>query len=173
MALFMAMMDSSVEKLQAEEIYHYYKKTIKYIAISILENEALAEEVVQDVMLAILDHLDQLQEKEMEELRGLIYVLARNCACKKRRNELRFAKNQAALFHPREADPQSFAEHRALMEALVALPDIYRDVLGLSAYYGFSTKEIAKMLKISEVTVRKRLERARGILRADWGEKDE
>ena len=52
------------------------------------------------------------------------------------------------------------------MDSLLLLPSKYREVLLLHYVEGYQGKEIARMLKLSESAVRKRLERGRGKLRA-------
>ena len=62
-------------------------------------------------------------------------------------------------------EPISVAEDLDhLARAVLKLPVIYKDVLTLKYVQEFSNEEIAKMLDISEATVRKRLERARRML---------
>jgi len=59
-------------------------------------------------------------------------------------------------------EPISVAEDLDhLARAVLKLPVIYKDVLTLKYVQEFSNEEIAKMLDISEATVRKRLERAK------------
>ena len=54
-----------------------------------------------------------------------------------------------------------FLKNQELKEAIKKLDDKYRDILSLKYVYGYSMKEIAKMLKITETNVSTRLERGR------------
>ena len=54
-----------------------------------------------------------------------------------------------------------FLKNQELKEAIKKLDDKYRDILLLKYVYGYSMKEIAKMLKITETNVSTRLERGR------------
>ena len=66
--------------------------------------------------------------------------------------------------HPQigpEAEAVDREEKQMLYEAVLALPTIYKDVVLLFYYHDMPTGEIAKVLKIPEVTVRTRLMRAR------------
>jgi RNA polymerase sigma-70 factor (ECF subfamily) len=60
------------------------------------------------------------------------------------------------------------AELRGLLEsALDAIPEIYRSAFVLREVEGLSTTETAECLGVSEETVKTRLHRARGLLRAE------
>lgn len=62
------------------------------------------------------------------------------------------------------------AEEQALLRNEVGrLPDAYRDVVVLHYLQGLPTPEVAQLLGIAEVNVRKRLERARRALRSALG----
>ena len=66
--------------------------------------------------------------------------------------------------HPQngpEAEAMANEEKQLLYDAVLALPAIYKDVVLLFYYHDMPTGEIAKVLKIPEVTVRTRLMRAR------------
>ena len=58
-----------------------------------------------------------------------------------------------------------------IVSKIEALPEIYRSTLIMKYLDEMSNKEIAKVLEISESTVRKRLERAKDML-AELLEKD-
>lgn len=56
-----------------------------------------------------------------------------------------------------------------LIEAVLALPIRYRDILYLYYYEGYSTSEIAQSLNIKEPTIRTRLKRGRKLLKTKIG----
>ena len=62
--------------------------------------------------------------------------------------------------------PTPGPEEREELEELFALPPEDREVLHLFYYEGYSTREIAKITGVREGTVRSRLSRARGKLKA-------
>lgn len=59
------------------------------------------------------------------------------------------------------SEPDSLVDHDELYRALAQLPDKSRIVVHLFYFEGYSTSEIASILKIREATVRSRLSRAR------------
>ena len=60
--------------------------------------------------------------------------------------------------------PPDSLEQEDLMQMIESLPDGYRTVFNLYAIDGFSHREIAEKLKISENTSKSQLSRARGFL---------
>ncbi len=167
---YMSLADSPQEKRKVEEIYRQYKKLIQYIALSRLQNEQLAEDAVHDVMLAVIDHIQKLQDRSMEEIRGFIYLVTRNiCNDIRRKEQRRAAENLDDLWQQPHSggDPQQRLEAAAIRDCIAGMPDIYRDVLELTVYYGFTPKETAKLLHISPAACRKRLERARALIREE------
>lgn len=63
-------------------------------------------------------------------------------------------------------------EHDATLEAVLSLPELYKDVVYLYYYEGYSTAEVAEILGRRASTVRNQLAAARQILRdmlgGDW-----
>lgn len=60
-------------------------------------------------------------------------------------------------------------EHRAVLQAVQALPAAYRDVVYLHYYEGYTAPEIARILGKNVNTIYTRLTRARGLLRQTLG----
>ena len=125
-------------------------------ALAILGSRQEAEDAVQDTFLTFW-------EKAPADLRDegawLMRVLANNC-----RSRLRASKRRETL--PLwEGLPAPEPDERALREELRALPPQDRAAIHLFYYEGFSTQEIARILKCRPGTVRSRLSRARERLR--------
>lgn len=64
-------------------------------------------------------------------------------------------------------------EHARLREAIVSLPEDQRDALSLTQLEGKSYEETARMLGVSEGTVKSRVNRARGRLKDMLGRRQE
>ncbi len=154
------------EKSKVEEIYYKYRKLIHHIAYSKVQKQEWAEDVVHDVMLAVIQNIGKLQHKSEDDIKAFLYVITRNIAVDLLRKERRRVTVDAEeLSVSGGVDPQQELGVQALTQWIARLKPIYRDVLELTVYYGFSAKECASLLKISSATVRKRLERARVLLK--------
>ena len=148
----MARPDADWDQLVREQENRLYRA-----ALAILGSAQEAEDAVQDAFLA-------LWTKAPRDLRDegawLMRVLVNNC-----RSRLRSAwkrETQPLL----EELPALEPEERPLLEELRALPPQDRAVIHLHYYEGYSTQEIARMLRCRPGTVRSRLSRAREKLRA-------
>ncbi len=165
---YLNLLDSPEEKLRVEEIYNRYKKLIKYLAYTKLQDDALAEDVLQEVMLRVINHINKLQNRDMEEIKAFVYLVTRSVMVDLlRKEQIRAAGNIDDLTHTLYAPDRVLEKLEAepLVTAIARLPDIYRDVLELTAYYGMTPKECAGILHISYAAARKRLARARELLR--------
>lgn len=167
LSFYCSMLENSAEKDLVEEIYLRYKGLIKYVALLKLKDVPLAEDAVHEVMLAVIANVKKLQNCSDEELKSFLYLVTRNVSVDLLRKEKRrSAENIDELTLQGGGDPQQKVGEQALLACIDSMPPIYRDVLELTVYYGFSAKEAAKLLHISPAAVRKRLERARDLVRS-------
>ena len=139
-----------------------YINTVFRIALNYLKNKADAEDVCQNVFLALLTEKKDFQSDD--HLRNwLVRVTVNECK-----------KQLRSPWHRREslsdhipsipfADPQ----HSDLYYSVMALPVHYRVPLYLHYYEGYSTEEIGNILSLPGTTVRTRLRRARGLLQKE------
>ena len=109
------------------------------------------EEIVQEVFLALFEHLRR--ERSRENLRGWIFRVAHNLALKRRQRAQRDGQTlgELQLVDP-APDPESQAAARQKQQRLVAvlrvLPELDRHCLFLRAE-GLRYREIAKVLDVS------------------------
>ncbi|MCD7880523.1 MAG: RNA polymerase sigma factor [Clostridiales bacterium] len=128
------------------------------LALSILGNVQDAEDQTQETFLRYLEKRPVF-ENEAHESAWLLTVTRNGCISRLR------SKSRQNL--PLETDiPTPGPEEREEIEELFRLPAEDRAVIHLYYYEGWSTGEIARMTGAKEGTVRSRLSRARGKLRA-------
>lgn len=133
-----------------------YGDTVYRLALCRLRNTADAEDVYQEVFLRLFA---QRRPPEGEHQKAwLIRAALNRCA-----DVGRFRARQAVL--PLEELPELPAPvpdgGAELWAAVGSLPEQFRTVVHLYYAEGYSTGEIAAMLRVSAVTVRTRLRRAR------------
>lgn len=166
LAFYLSLASLPEEKSKIEEIYYNYRKLIYHIAYSKLQKQEWAEDALHDVMLAVISNIVKLQQMNENDIKSFLYVVTRNVAVDLLRKEYRRnVEDVEELPLVGGVDPQQDLGVQALTQWIAQLKPIYRDVLELTVYYGFSAKECASLLKISSATVRKRLERARALLK--------
>ncbi len=136
------------------------------------ERHALAQEVVQQVFLALARHAGALARHE--SLVGWLHTTTRYAASHVLRAELRRRSYETAAGSMNDPDSSSpaadWAELRPLLdEALDRLSDRDRDALLQRFFEGRSLAEMAALRGIGEDGVRKRVDRALDKLRASFG----
>ena len=136
-----------------------YINTVFRIALNYLKNKADAEDICQNVFLALLTEKKDFRSDDHIK-NWLIRVAINECK-----------KVLRSPWHRRESMddhipsvPFADSQHSDLYYSVMALPRHYRVPLYLHYYEGYSTDEIGELLKLPGATVRTRLRRARQLL---------
>ena len=145
-----------MDKQELERLAERYADMIYRIALNDTRSPADAEDILQEVLLALFTASPAFESPEHEK-RWLIRV-----TLNKGKNHRRSLLRRATL-PLEEADGYLSQEpdHRALREAVAALPRNQRRAVDLHYYEGYSTGEIAVILHTKEATVRTWLRRGR------------
>ena len=166
---YLSLINDLEEQKEFERIYYKYKELMYYIAYDVLKDTYMAEDAVQNTFLKIIDMYNLLKFDNENQLKSFICILTKNNAIsiyRKRKHELflDFEKemNSQSYFAPNIVNT---VENKMIIMRIFDLPDIYKDVLILKFFNGFSNKEISNTLEISEINVRKRIERAKSYLK--------
>lgn len=144
--------------------------TIQRFGLRMCGNAQDAEDVLQDTLISIAEHLREFEGRS--SLSSWVFTLTRT-ACSRRRRGLRNqpALSDAALVNTADPSPspeglaQSHELTSALSRALDALPNAYREVILLRDVEGLSAPEAAEVLALSVDALKSRLHRAREALR--------
>ncbi len=142
---------------RVKELFEEHKDMVYRLALSYTGNPYDAQDVCQEVFLRLIRWIDRI--KTGSERAWLIKVTV-NC-CK----NLHFSNTKHNTRQIEESDAVTQMQETSLTETIMALPNEYRIVVYLFYYEEYSTKEIAKLLRISQSSVTTRLHRARQQLR--------
>ena len=162
---YLSLLDTQEEKDKLELIFNEYGKRMKKKAYGFFGNESDAEDAVSESILKIINILNKIKEPICHETQSLIVIIVKNTC----RDMLRKRKRNP-VFGLEEFDYEpavtkvDFYENLSkefIRDEIKKLPEIYRDVVMLKAFYHLHNKYIAEILCVNENTVRKRLERAR------------
>lgn len=145
-----------------------YADTVRRICLVHLKNYADTEDIFQTVFVKYLLHTAPFASPEHE--RAWIIRVTIN-ACKDLLRSV-FRRRTVPLEEVAER-PAPPEEHRAVLQAVQALPGAYRDVVYLHYYEGYTAPEIAGILGKNVNTIYTRLTRARGLLRQALGGDDD
>jgi len=124
-------------------------------ALGVLRNSADAEDAVGETVLKAYAHLAQLKNPERFRswAMSILVNVTRTMLAGRGRLEL---PGDMSLYEQHSSKEQS-----ELWYAVMDLPQDFRQAVILYYYEGFRTKEIARMMNLSEGTVKSRLNRAR------------
>ena len=150
-------LDKMTDSLEwsVERVFQEYGNMLYRIAFVMMKNAFDAEDIVQDTLIKYMECRKRFDTEEYRKA-WLIRVAINLC-----KNRLRFYKNHPKISMEQLSRYYETREDTELMDALLLLPEKYREILLLHYIEGYQSKEIAKMLTLSEAAVRKRLERGR------------
>lgn len=164
MLYFLTLISDEKERDQLEQCYYKHCDMMFKVAFSILNSKEDTEDAIQEVFYKIAKNMKNLPVNETEQVKYL-HVCVRNEAYtilnRKAGREKR--KDDSTI---NEITDEELAEHivateRPVTEAILSLPELYRQLMFLHYADGYSVKEIARMLKLKTETVKKRLARGK------------
>lgn len=174
--LFFALTES--QQKQIEKIYFQYSETMYKTAKIILKNESLADEVVQQSFVKIMDILEKNNEELCSKTSGYFVIIVKHLCIDLLRKENAHAHiSWDELPYETEQDQEpstSFQDpsklvvsdegYGRLIQFVMELDDKYSTPLKLKLIHGMTEKEIAQLLEMNEKTVGSRIYRGRQIL---------
>ena len=139
------------------EVYEYMATKLYYTCKRYLKSEELIEEAMADAFYTIFTKINQLKEvKAFEAWARKITVNQCLLTLKRNVNFNIYIEDMAYSAEPSQTD-SSGLEEEDLLELLNYLPEGCRTIFNLYAIEGYSHKEIATMLNISEGTSKSQL----------------
>jgi RNA polymerase sigma-70 factor, ECF subfamily len=163
------------------ELYKRHSSKLRHAAFRITRNQQDAEDALQDSFLRAFGHLKNFQEKSsFSTWLTRITINSALMILRKKRGWSEISLDVASpsgdeyerweIEAPTE-DPESGCVRREreelLRNAIVRLPPFARKAVLLRQTEGYSTRELARALGISEPAVKSRLSRAKSTLRAE------
>lgn len=146
---------------EVNRILQTYGDMLYRTAYLLLGNPHDVQDALQETLLRYMEKAPAFVSGDHEKA-WLLRVTA-NC-CK---DFLRFRKRHSHLDIEPVAEQIPAPKEQNLMREIYALPVKWKTVLILHYFEGYSVKEIAEILKISESAAKKRLQRAREALKLE------
>lgn len=172
MLIYLALIETEEEKRKFERLYDGYKQTMYYAAYQILQDVHMSEDAVHQAFLRLVDHLDKIDESDCHKTRGFLVIITKHIAIdiyRKNKREQTLSFDELEFSIADTAGQMDDADE--ISRAIARLPLNYAAVLTLKFSHGYTDREIAQMLHITEEAVRKRISRAKKKL-AEILEKD-
>ncbi|RMF95408.1 MAG: RNA polymerase sigma factor [Candidatus Schekmanbacteria bacterium] len=161
---------SKGDVLAFKKLYESNKGRIYNYALRMTNDRDAANEITQEIFVKAYRHLKRLRKKD--SFKSWLMAIAVNFTkdflkYKRRKGEI-FDDNkrlqQIDNFESNESPESLFLENEmkdAVIKSLSMLKPFHREIIVLYYIEGFSIKEIASIISVSEGTVKSRLSRAR------------
>lgn len=155
---YVGMLDS-----RKAEIYEQHLPLMERTATRILKEQSDSEDAVQNAFVQIIRHFDKIHKIPREELPFWIISIVKNEALsiiRKRQKTVSLENWDGYII-----ESENVLDYTELVNLFAKLPLSYRSVLEMKILLGYSDKEIATHLGISETAVSTRASRGRTLLR--------
>lgn len=169
MLIYLQMIETEEDRSKFEQIFYQYGGLMRYIANEILHNTHDAEDAVHDALTAIAENISKISDPKCQETRSYIVIITERKAIDIIRSRRRIvdADFNEELFGIHIPPP---GDH-GLADMIAKLPARYREILMLRFDHGYSTKELAKMLGMTQSGVQQLIYRAKTALKRIYEEK--
>ena len=153
-----------------EDVVRRYADTVYRLAVLNTNNKVEADDVFQEVFLKLLRYRESITSEEHLKA-WLIRVTINQCrslmstACNKRKVSME-AMGTESFEEPVAPETEDYSD---VTEAVMELPDNYREAIHLFYYEEMSIKEIAIALDAKEPTIKTWLSRGRQMLKEKLG----
>lgn len=148
---------------EANRAIERYADTVRRICMVHLKNYSDTEDIFQTVFLKYILYPEPFESEEHEKA-WIIRVTIN--ACKDLLKSF-FRSRTTSLNTLKEQAQVPGTEHRELLDAVLSLPEKYKNVVYLYYYEGYSAAEISRILKKNVNTVYTLLTRARHLLKQE------
>lgn len=153
---------------EANRAIDRYADLVRRVCMIHLKNHTDTEDIFQTVFLKYVTGTTEFESEEHEKA---WFIRVTINACKDLLRSF-FRSRTVSLDDLLEQPDQVPEDHREVLEAVLALPDKYRDVVYLHYYEGYTAPEIGTILHKNPNTVYTLLARARDELRKMLGGED-
>lgn len=167
--IYISMLEDNEDKPIFMVLHDEYSSVMYNKAYAILKDSALAEDVVQESFIRIIKNFDKVIKKKCPQTRKYFVNIVRTISIdvyrkRKKQYAISFDEFEETIIDE-FANTEDILEESEMEAFLLQLPKSYFTILSLKYDDGYTYKEIADILYISEENVKKRLLRARNKLR--------
>ncbi|MDE7360301.1 MAG: RNA polymerase sigma factor [Oscillospiraceae bacterium] len=168
----LAILETDEQRNELAGFYNKSRKRLYAIAYSKLHDSASAEDAVQETFLRIADKPENFFGVPLEKRQSYADVIVRNISYDMLREKINKPIENLDDYESETATEISLEDividnenAQALIVFIRSMPDGIKDALFLKTVHKASGAEIARLLDISEEAARKRLSRARSMIK--------
>ncbi len=153
-----------MDRVSAEDILNMYGDMLYRTAFSMLFHHADAQDAVQDTLIRYMQKQPAFKDEEHRKA-WLLRVVINRC------RDLQRKRSRTELMEDLQISVPD--EHLYIFETLAQIPAQYREVLILHSLYGYTDREIARMIGRTPSAVRMRLKKARELFREVYDDSEQ
>jgi len=154
-----------IREAEIAEIYKRHRKTVYRVCFAYMRNQANTEDAVQDTFFQLIRNGPAFESEEHEKA-WLIRTATNIC-----KNVLKhWWRRRESLEDFHDLPGSERIETDDVFQVVMELPDKYKTVVYLYYYEGYTSVEIAGILKKPQSTIRNYLHEARVILKERLGD---
>lgn len=172
LSIYLAMIDEPEDRQKFEQLYNAYNLKLQHYASRLLSQYPhLAEDAVSETFLDVAKNMHRIGEPVSERTAALLMLTLQHRAIDLARRERRHSSRRTDYNQqieeniPMAPAPDDSGQSGTLAEALALLPSPYREVILLKYAEGYSNEEIAGLLNLTVVNVKKIITRGKKKLR--------
>ena len=161
------------DRRSQKTIYDLLSAKMFAVCLRYMGDRDAAEDILQDGFVTLFSKLDSYSgEGSFEGWARKIFVNTALMSLRKK-DALKMSEDVSVAWNITSDDPTAIQRigYNDLLKMITALPPGFRTVFNMYVIEGFSHKEIAEALGISETTSRSQLQRARTLLQTKIKEK--
>lgn len=167
--IYLSMIDTEEDKDIFMELQGEYSGLMYRKAYSILRDSQLAEDAVQESFLRIIKNFDKVIKEKCPQTRNYFVKIVKGVSIdiyrkRKKQQTLPLDEREGTMIDE-FTNIEDILVGKEIETYLLQLPKSYYIILSLKYTDGYTYKEIASILDITEENVKKRLMRARNKLR--------
>ena len=160
--IYLQMIETPEEKSKFERLYLEYRGLMYHVAYEILHNEQDAEDAVHQAFVKIAENIKKIDDPVCPKTQSYVVTIVENKAIDLYRANKR--KNSSLYLDEISGIEVEATRVHGLAACMAKLTPRYRQIILLKYYHGFSCKEIAKQLDITEANAIKLDQRAKNKL---------
>ncbi len=146
-------------------LYQRHNVRVYRFILRLVGNEALAEDIVNDVFLAAWRGAGRFKAKSQVGTWLLAIARHKAISARRQRSEPQLDDHMAAAVADPRDDPETQADHKdrcaIVQRCLKGLSRRHREILDLVYYHEKSVREVAQIIRVPEGTVKTRMFHAR------------
>ena len=152
-----------ISEKQFDYVYNEYAKELYNIAYGYTRNRDDSIDIMQNAYVILLESNKKFESNEHIKYFLIRVTINESLDLLKSASKKRVIKNNDVVVNFPETEKEELQYD--LSEIVNALPEKYKTIIILHYYDDMKIKDISSVLKISEPAVKKRLERARNLIK--------